>query len=62
VSRAEEAPGAAVRVGDDAAGIGALVGRLRAAGPVAGVVVEATAGYEAALLGALQAAGSRSRG
>jgi transposase len=44
------------RVGNDAAGIAALVGRLRAAGSVAGVVVEATGGYEMGLVAALQAA------
>jgi transposase len=41
------------RVANDAAGIGALVARARAA-PVAGVVVEATGGYERALVEALQ--------
>ena len=43
------------RVGNDADGIAALVAGL-AVGPVAGVVVEATGGYETALVEALQAA------
>jgi transposase len=44
------------RVGNDATGIGALVERLADLGPVAGVVVEATGGYEGALIAALQEA------
>jgi transposase len=48
--------GPAWRAPSTAAGIEALVGRLRAA-RVVGVVVEATGGYEAALVAALQGAG-----
>lgn len=48
--------GQAWRVGRDAAGLDALVGRLRALAPAL-VVLEATGGYEVAVVGALAAAG-----
>src|SRR5205823_14075287 len=48
--------GAPWRVGNDAAGVSELAARL-AAEAVAGVVLEATGGYEAAAIAALQAAG-----
>ena len=48
--------GESFRVGNDPDGIAALVGRLTAWAP-AGIVLEATGGYEALLVGALAAAG-----
>lgn len=48
--------GTAVRLGNDQAGVAALVDRLAAAGPDR-IVVEATGGYEALVVAALAAAG-----
>jgi transposase len=53
---AERASGARWTTANDGAGIAGLVERLRAAGPVALIVLEATGGYEMPLVGALTAA------
>ena len=53
---AERPSGARWAASNDVAGIAGLVERVRAAGPVALIVVEATGGYELALVTALTAA------
>lgn len=53
---AERPSGARWSAGNDAVGIAALLERIRAAGPVALIVVEATGGYEMPLVAALTAA------
>jgi len=53
---AERARGARWTTANDGAGIAELVERLRAAGPVALIVLEATGGYEIPLVAALTAA------
>jgi len=53
---AERASGAQWTTANDGAGIAGLVERLRAAGPVALIVLEATGGYEMPLVAALTVA------
>jgi len=53
---AERPRGARWTAGNDVTGIAGLVERIRAAGPVALIIVEATGGYEMALVAALSAA------